>query len=332
MGSSVVAGADFLRTLIEAMPCPVTVWDGSGRVVLQNAAAARRRPAADAAACRQPTSEVLLPQPDGSSRWVRLERVPVVLENGDPAVMVVEHDVHELVTARQAERHSRAKSQFVASLSHELRTPLNSILGFSQLLTESDCGPLTDKQRRYLENLRNSGRQLLELVNDALDLSRVEAGQLQMLFETFDLKDLLEETAVTVQPLIAAKAQRFTLEAAAGLRLRADRRRYQQSVLNLVANAIKFTPPEGRITVSAGLSAGSVKVTVTDSGIGIPSAEQERIFEEFVQVDPRLTRQEGSGLGLALARKLIEAMGGRVELERSELNCGSTFSIQMPAA
>ena len=146
------------------------------------------------------------------------------------------------------------------------------------------------------------------------------------------VRSQLESRLMRLETIRSGGSERRTVSAEQGLRLRADRRRYQQSVLNLVANAIKFTPPEGRITVSAGLSAGSVKVTVTDSGIGIPSAEQERIFEEFVQVDPRLTRQEGSGLGLALARKLIEAMGGRVELERSELNCGSTFSIQMPAA
>ena len=223
------------------------------------------------------------------------------------------------------------KSEFLAHMSHELRTPLNSILGFAQLLTDDSFGPLSERQARYVGHIRSSGDHLLALINDVLDLSKVEAGQLDLQVETFALQPLLDECVGDVRPLADAKDLDLRLRAGGELTVRADRRRLAQVVLNLLSNAIKFTPEGGRVTVSASDEHGAVAIQVRDSGIGIATAEQQRIFDAFFQVRGGRTRpEEGTGLGLALSRRLMELMDGTLNVTSRE-GRGSTFSVRVPA-
>ncbi len=229
----------------------------------------------------------------------------------------------------QANQH---KSEFLAIMSHELRTPLNSILGFSQLLEDESFGPLTERQARYVGHIRSSGGHLLALINDVLDLSKVEAGQLNLDFETVPLESLVAECVGDVRPLADDKHLDLRYRVPAGLRVRADRRRLAQVALNLLSNAIKFTPEGGRVTVAAVRDGDMVSITVRDTGIGIEGSAQKRIFDAFFQVGSGRTRQqEGTGLGLALSRRLVEMMGGTLNVA-SRPGRGSTFRVRIPAA
>ncbi len=230
----------------------------------------------------------------------------------------------------RAQAADRLKSAFLATMSHELRTPLNSIIGFTGILLQELAGPLNEEQRTQLEMVRSSARHLLALINDVLDISKIEAGQMVVMCEPFDLASTLERVASFVRPLAQKKGLALRLEIGEGVGiLRSDPRRVEQVLLNLVHNAIKFTE-RGGVTVTAAADEEGVSIAVADTGIGIPEEDLARVFEPFTQVDTRLTRRyEGTGLGLAISRRLTELMGGRLRVE-SEVGRGSTFVVRLP--
>ncbi len=230
-----------------------------------------------------------------------------------------------------AEVANRAKSQFLANMSHELRTPLNAILGYTELIIDETYGDVPVKITEVLERVERSGRHLLALINDVLDLSKIEAGQLSLGLSDYTIKDVVQTVVIAVESLAAEKKLELTLEIAPDLPPgRGDQRRLTQVLLNLVGNAIKFTDA-GRVAVRAEHEEGSYVVSVTDSGPGIAPEDQQKIFEEFQQVDNSNTRKKGgTGLGLAIARRIIEMHGGRLWVE-SEVGHGSTFRFAVPA-
>ncbi len=245
-----------------------------------------------------------------------------------------------LVRAKEvAERANRAKSIFLAKMSHELRTPLNSIIGFSEVLKDQTFGPLNERQARYVSNVLSSGRQLLSLINDILDLSKVEAGRMELLTSEFSLSDALGDVRAIVTPLADRKALALNVETDAAVScVVADQGKFKQVMFNLLSNAVKFTPDGGRVTVTARMAtdeAGQprgdlVEIAVADTGIGIRPEDHERVFLEFEQIDSEYARQqEGTGLGLALSRRLVELHGGRLWVE-SEAGAGSTFRFTLP--
>ncbi len=234
--------------------------------------------------------------------------------------------------SRQLEAANQHKSEFLANMSHELRTPLNAIIGFSEVLLERMFGELNDKQDDYLKDIHSSGRHLLSLINDILDLSKIEAGRMELDVDVFDVPAALSN-ALT---LIRERAQRhgiaLGLEVGADVgELRADERKFKQILLNLLTNAVKFTPDGGRVDVRARRVDGVLEVAVADTGIGIAPADQAAVFEEFRQVGRHYTnKQEGTGLGLALTRRFVELHGGSLTLV-SEPGRGSTFTFTLPA-
>jgi signal transduction histidine kinase len=233
--------------------------------------------------------------------------------------------------SRQLEAASRHKSEFLANMSHELRTPLNAILGFSEVLTERMFGDLNPKQEEYLRDIHTSGQHSLSLINDILDLSKVEAGRLELELASFNLP-MAVENALT---LVRERATRhgITLDQAIDDRVGdivADERKVKQILLNLLSNAVKFTPAGGRILVTATATDDAITLSVSDTGIGIAPEDQATIFEEFRQVgrdDAR--KQEGTGLGLTLAKKFVELHGGQIGVQ-SQVGQGSTFTFTLP--
>ncbi len=232
--------------------------------------------------------------------------------------------------SRQIEVASQHKSEFLANMSHELRTPLNAIIGFSEILSERLFGELNEKQEEYLKDIHASGQHLLSLINDILDLSKIEAGRMELELAEFHLPEAIENALVLIRE--RALRRGITLEQSIDPRLgeiRGDERKIKQVLLNLLSNAIKFTPDGGRIDVRAVAVNGSVEVSVSDTGVGIAPEDQEAIFEEFRQVGTADKKVEGTGLGLALSRKFIELHGGRIWVE-SEPGAGSTFTFTLP--
>jgi signal transduction histidine kinase/DNA-binding response OmpR family regulator len=224
----------------------------------------------------------------------------------------------------------RLKSQFLANMSHELRTPLNSIIGFSEVLMDGLVGEMTPEQAECVRDIHHSGEHLLTLINDILDISKIEAGRMELEPTTFDVAALLAEVQATVIPMIEKKSQVLTIEQAEDLPpLTADRFRVKQTLLNLLSNAHKFTPAQGRITITCRLADPiTMLFSVADPGIGIKPQDQEIIFEEFRQVAREAT---GTGLGLAISKRLVEMHGGRIWVE-SEYGHGATFSFLLPLA
>ena len=235
--------------------------------------------------------------------------------------------------SRQLEAASRHKSEFLANMSHELRTPLNAVIGFSEVLIQRMFGALNDKQDEYLKDIYASGQHLLSLINDILDLSKIEAGRMELAPAPFHLPTALENAVTLVRERAGRHgiALRLDIDSQLG-ELVGDERKIKQVLLNLLSNAVKFTPEGGQISVKAGLRDGAVEIAVTDTGIGIAPEDQAAIFEEFRQVGSDDARkQEGTGLGLTLAKKFVELHGGRVRVE-SDLGRGSTFSFTLPVS
>jgi signal transduction histidine kinase len=233
--------------------------------------------------------------------------------------------------SRQLEVASQHKSEFLANMSHELRTPLNAIIGFSEVLTERMFGDLNEKQDEYLRDIYASGMHLLSLINDILDLSKIEAGRMELELTDFHLPTALDSALTLVRERAGRRS--ITLQTSVDERLgevRADERKVRQVVLNLLSNAIKFTPEGGRIEVGAAVTKdGVVEVSVSDTGVGIAPEDQETVFEEFRQVGTADKKVEGTGLGLTLCRKFVELHGGRIWVQ-SEVDRGSTFTFTIP--
>jgi signal transduction histidine kinase len=231
---------------------------------------------------------------------------------------------------RELEAASKHKSDFLASMSHELRTPLNAIIGFAQALRERMFGELNPKQEEYLDDILSSARHLLSLINDVLDLSKVEAGQVELEVAAFPLVDVLESGVVMVRERALDEDVRIALWADPEMVVEADERRVRQVLFNLLSNAVKFTPSGGLVDVTAAQVNGEVRVAVTDTGPGIAAEDQHRIFEEFQQTELGIEQQDGTGLGLALSKRLVELHGGRIWVD-SEPGKGSTFVFTLPA-
>jgi PAS domain S-box-containing protein len=234
------------------------------------------------------------------------------------------------VRNNEVERANRLKSEFLASMSHELRTPLNAIIGFSDLLAEQTGQVLSEKQMRFLGHIRQGAHHLLDLINDILDLSKIEAGRLELFRENFLLEDALEETLASVRPMAAAKRIIIERQAPADLMIVADRVRFKEILVNLLSNAVKFTPEGGSVSVSAVSGGGWITFSVTDTGVGIAPEEHASIFESFHQAgDTTKGVREGTGLGLAITKRLVEMHGGRISVE-SEPGRGSCFHFTLP--
>ncbi|MER7250488.1 GAF domain-containing protein [Kribbella sp. NPDC000426] len=224
---------------------------------------------------------------------------------------------------------SRHKSEFLASMSHELRTPLNAVLGFSEVLLERMFGELNERQEEYLRDIHSSGRHLLELLNEILDLSKVEAGRMELEYSTFSLRELLDHTASMLRERAFAHGIDLRVEVAGGIdAVYADELRLKQVVLNLMTNAVKFTGDGGTVLVRATRSGTEVHIEVTDTGRGVPPEDRERIFESFQQGGRGPSQEEGTGLGLTLCRRIVELLGGRIWLD-SEVGVGSTFGFSL---
>jgi signal transduction histidine kinase len=299
-------------------------------------------------------------RPDGRTVWLDVTATPIPLEGYGVAITyndvtseVEAHDrlreserrltemaahLQEEVAARteQLQRAnedllaaSSAKGRFLANMSHELRTPLNSIIGFSGVLGQGMAGPLNEEQAREVEMIRRSGDHLLDLVNDILDLERIEEGVPVVEVSDFAVRDLFKDVAATMRPLASGKGVRLIVECPTGVRAKSDRGKLEQILLNLVGNALKFTS-EGEVALGFEARGDRAVLTVRDTGIGIPTEELPRVMEDFHQVD-RIDgmKPEGTGLGLAISRRLVELLGGSIRVE-STLGKGSTFIVEVP--
>jgi PAS domain S-box-containing protein len=236
-------------------------------------------------------------------------------------------DVSDRVRGDAARQESDAKSRLVAIANHEVRTPLNSILGFTELLKAERVGPLNEKQMRYVTNVEMAGRHLLALVNDSLDLSKMAAGKMDLEIFDVDLAEIIDQAAGQVLPLVESRGLEIRVDAGGRLSVRADRRRLLQIIWNLLSNAIRHTATGGTITIRGARNGADVDIVISDTGVGIPADQFERIFEEYVQVG---VGPDGTGLGLPVSRRLAHLMGGDIHVV-SEVGAGSSFTITLPA-
>ncbi len=261
-------------------------------------------------------------------------QIDLVTTLADQAVIAIENvrlfrEIQE--TSAQLQIANQHKSEFLANMSHELRTPLNAIIGFSEVLQERMFGEMNDKQSEYIDDIHSSGKHLLSLINDILDLSKVEAGRMELDLATFHLPSAIDN-ALT---LIRERAQRHFITLSSSVdeslgEITADERKVKQIMLNLLSNAVKFTPEGGRVDVLAKRGETMIEISVSDTGVGITPEDQAAVFVEFKQVGSDYTKKsEGTGLGLALTKKFVELHGGKIRLE-SAPGKGSTFSFTLP--
>jgi two-component system CheB/CheR fusion protein len=236
--------------------------------------------------------------------------------------------------AAELERAARVKSEFLANMSHELRTPLNSINGFSEVLYDEVFGPLNEKQRQYVHNVLSSGKHLLLLINQILDMAKVEAGKMKLALSRLPMKSILEEISMLVSDMATKKKIEMSIEIAEDLPdIEADELKVKEIIYNLLSNAVKFTAEGGTIGMQAKRSDSEIEVVVWDTGVGIAPENLERIFEGFFRVDSPYSRlTEGTGLGLPLARKMVELHGGKLVVESKGLNCGTSVRFTLPVA
>ena len=270
---------------------------------------------------------------DVSERRVAEEKIKMLNQNLERRSSALAQANAELsVRNREVERADRLKSEFLASMSHELRTPLNTILGFSELLSEQSAGALNEKQKRYLTHIQRDANHLLELINDILDLSKIEAGRLELRLEKFPMADAVAEVLTSIRPLAATKGIGVEDDLDERLTLEADRVRFKEILYNLFSNAIKFTPSGGRVWVRASVEDGFARLEVGDTGMGIAPEDQLAIFESFRQASVTTKGvREGTGLGLAITKRLVEHHGGTIWV-RSDLGKGSRFFFTLPIA
>ncbi|WP_404383300.1 PAS domain S-box protein [Caenispirillum salinarum] len=279
---------------------------------------------------RQPdeTGEIRVRNRDGAVRWIRI---------GERALpcggrVGIRTDITELKEAREeADRANSAKSEFLSAMSHELRTPLNAILGFAQVLEGSRRDPLNDRQKSHVQQILKGGRHLLELINEVLDLARIEAGKMNLSIETVRVADVLEHCVPVAETLAARRGITVTVEAEeAPAVVRADLTRLNQVILNLLSNGVKYNRENGTLTLSVSATQeGTARFAVTDTGPGIPPENMERLFRPFDRLGAEATEIEGTGIGLSLTRELVERMDGSIAV-RSTVGVGSTFSVDIP--
>lgn len=280
---------------------------------------------------------------------MQIQRRDTALQEArDHLEATVEQRTRQLQSAlEQAEEASRHKSAFLSNMSHELRTPLNSVIGFAWLLQDSTIGSLNEMQARFTRNIVTSGQHLLSLINDLLDLTKVEAGKVQLQFQPFPVREAIAAAVYAVRPQAEQKRQTLELSMDHDLPIiTADPTRFKQILYNLLSNAVKFTPAEGRITVTARCGPGTcqqgtgcgtqdadecVEIAIADTGIGIRSDDLAKLFRMFTQLEPALTKQfQGAGLGLALTKQLVELHGGSIWATSAGEGHGSTFTVRLP--
>jgi PAS domain S-box-containing protein len=287
---------------------------------------------------------------DGSSIPVEISLSPVKSEDGNGfRVTAVIRDIterrqaeerlremqqtytHELESRnREVERANQLKSEFLASMSHELRTPLHTIIGFAELLAEELEGPLNEKQKRFMNHIHTDSVHLLALINDILDISKIESGRLGLRRETFDIAAAVEEILSSIRPQGAAKSIAIETSLSLPATIFADRLRVKQILFNLLSNALKFTPAGGKVRIDAGQRGGGIEISVSDTGVGIAKEQHEAVFDKFYQVGSTTKGvREGTGLGLAITKALVEEHGGSIRLE-SEPGKGSRFTFTIP--
>ena len=235
--------------------------------------------------------------------------------------------------SKQVEEANRLKSEFLANMSHDLRTPLNAIIGFSELMIDEVPGKINKEQRQCLDDVLTSGKHLLDLINDVLDLSKIESGKMKLRLTDIALTAVIESVRSTIMPILASRKQSLDVEVEEGLPpVHADKAKTRQVLINLLSNATKFTSDGGKLKIEAGREGNWCQVSVIDDGIGIKEEDRERIFEPFYQLDTPLTKERsGTGLGLALTQQIIERHGGKIWIE-SEYGKGSRFTFTLPLA
>jgi PAS domain S-box-containing protein len=276
---------------------------------------------------------------DGTEFPVEISLSPLETEDG----MLVSSAIRDITDRKRIEldlhdknlelqNAAAAKNRFLANMSHELRTPLNGIIGFAEFMVDGKPGPLNPKQREYLGDILNSGRHLLQLINDVLDLAKVEAGKMEMIPETFSLQDAIDEVCAVANPMARNKSIDVSWRIEKPLdRIILDQQRFKQVLYNLLSNAIKFTDQHGTVVISATLQGdGRFELAVSDTGIGIKADDISRLFHEFEQLESGASRHyEGTGLGLALTQKIVELQGGTINVQ-SAVGQGSTFTVSLP--
>jgi len=277
---------------------------------------------------------------DGVKRIIHNYTAPVIDDDGEMlGGIVVNNDITDIKRTQMnlleaklaAEAASRTKSEFLATMSHELRTPLNAIIGYSDMLIDGDFGELNDKQDRFANHISTSGKHLLELINDILDLSKIEAGKMDLYYEVFTVKEVMKNLLTMISPLAKKKSITLELEVKPEtLSITGDSIKFKQILYNLGSNAVKFTQNGGTIKINASKKNDMIKISVADNGIGIEKEMQENLFTPFYQVDSSDSRKyAGTGLGLALVKNYVELHGGKIRVD-SEYGKGSTFTFTIP--
>jgi signal transduction histidine kinase len=278
---------------------------------------------------------------DGALIPVEISLSPVKSDDGFRVTAVIrdiserrktEERLREMQEAytRELELRNQLKSEFLASMSHELRTPLHTIIGFAELLAEELEGPLNEKQKRFMNHIHTDSVHLLNLINDILDISKIESGRMELRRESFDIAGVLEEILSSVRPQAAVKSIAIETSLSLPATILADRLRVKQVLLNLLSNALKFTPKGGSVRIEAAQRDGLIEISVIDTGIGIAKEQHEAVFDKFYQVGSTTKGvREGTGLGLAITKALVEEHGGSIRLQ-SEPGKGSRFTFTIP--
>ncbi|TAH75421.1 MAG: HAMP domain-containing histidine kinase, partial [Methanosarcina mazei] len=284
--------------------------------------------------------ETSLKFPDGSVHQVMLNKfIFSGVTEEDSVLLGIMIDITERKQAEErmlqakmvAEAANRAKTTFIVNMSHELRTPLNAVIGFSDLLLSETVGPLNEKQKRYTENISKSGNHLLDVINDVLDISKLELGNIELYYETVDVAGIIEEVQRVLSPLSADK--NIIIESYIEKDLKtviADRVKLKQILYNILNNAIKFSSENGKVNIYAEPREDMIEISVEDEGIGIQESDYEKVFQPFVQIDESISRKHGGvGLGLALVKRFVELHGGKVWVKASP-GGGSIFTFRIP--